>query len=157
MKAVQYFVESIILVSVSVIMLAFLGSCKSSKTTENVVWKDSLSLQARTDTVVKTNVVTEKVTEYVDRWNGRYVVVTTAGDTVKDYREKIVYKEKESYLRDSVALYKAKCDSLANIARKSQREIKTKPPELKEELKVGAIGFVLGVALVLYLTRNRRV
>lgn len=155
MKAVQYFIESIILVSVSVIMLAFLGSCKSSKTIENVVWKDSLSV--RTDTVVKANVVTEKVTEYVDRWNDRYVVVTTAGDTVKDYREKIVYKEKESYLRDSVALYKAKCDSLANIARKSQREIKTKPPELKEELKVGAIGFVLGVALVLYLTRNKRV
>ena len=157
MKAVQYFIESIILVFVSVIMLVCLGSCKSSKTIENVVWKDSLSLQARTDTVVKTNVVTQKVTEYVDRWNDRYVVVTTAGDTVKDYREKIVYKEKESYLRDSVALYKAKCDSLANIARKSQREIKTKPPELKEELKVGAIGFVLGVALVLYLTRNRRV
>ena len=155
MKAVQYFIESIILVFVSAIMLVFLGSCKSSKTTEN----DSLSLsvKARTDTVVKTNVVTQKVTEYVDRWNGRYIVVTTAGDTVKDYREKIVYKEKESYLRDSVALYKAKCDSLANIARKSQREIKTKPPELKEELKVGAIGFVLGVALVLYLTRNRRV
>ena len=155
MKAVQYFIESIILVFVSVIMLVCLGSCKSSKTIEN----DSLSLsvKARTDTVVKTNVVTQKVTEYVDRWNDRYVVVTTAGDTVKDYREKIVYKEKESYLRDSVALYKAKCDSLANIARKSQREIKTKPPELKEELKVGAIGFVLGVALVLYLTRNRRV
>lgn len=155
MKAVQYFIESIILVSVSVIMLVCLGSCKSSKTIENVVWKDSLSV--RTDTVVKANVVTEKVTEYVDRWNDRYVVVTTAGDTIKDYREKIVYKEKGSYLRDSVALYKAKCDSLANIARKSQREIKTKPPELKEELKVGAIGFVLGVALVLYLTRNRRV
>ena len=157
MKAVQYFIESIVLVSVSVIMLAFLGSCRSSKTIENVVWKDSLSLKVRTDTVIKTNFVTEKVTEYVDRWNDRYVVVTTAGDTVKDYREKVVYKEKESYLRDSVALYKAKCDSLANIARKSQREIKTKPPEIKDELKTGVIGFVLGVALVLYLTRNRRV
>jgi len=104
------------------------GTSCSHKTLQSVAWKDSVRISVRTDTVTKTNVVTQKVTEYRDRWNDRFVVVTTAGDTVKDYREKIIYMEKESYLRDSVALYKARLDSLMNTIKHGEQETITKEP-----------------------------
>ena len=132
------------------------GTSCSHKTLETAIQDDSVAVISQTDTVRDTRVITQKVTEYIDRWNDRLVVVNTAGDTVKDYRKNTVYIEKDSRLQDSLTLYKAAYASL--LTAKKRIEYKyievTKPPSFKERIKEALVWIITGAVLTLVTIRK---
>lgn len=115
-------------------------SC-SHKTLETAIQEDSVTVVFKTDTVRDTRVITKKVTEYIDRWNDRYVVVNDAGDTVKDYRKNTVYIEKDSHLQDSLMQYKSKYDSLQAAKNRTEYKVVTKPPSARENKRSSCVDY----------------
>ena len=136
-------------------IMAIISSC-SHKTLETAVRQDSVSISMRTDTVYKERVRTEKVKEFIDRWNDRLVVVTPLGDTVKDYRTNTIYIEKDTHLRDSIDHYRAKCDSLRSAAHSKEKEYVEvrKSSSWRDTIQLIAMGAVIGMAGTLYIKRK---
>ena len=123
--------------------------CMTACSTKRVVTVERDTITAvRIDTFLKERVRTEKVKEYIDRWNDRLVVVNPIGDTLKDVRKERVYVEKDTHLRDSVAYYKSKYDSLK--AARNHNTVKTvevRPP-LKQRIGEALMWMVIGAAII---------
>ena len=88
--------ETICLIALCIILIGAFSSC-SRKQVEFVETIDTLIIE-KIDTVQTEKVVKETVKEKRESARDRYVVVTVAGDTVKDYRTEYIYVEKDSTL-----------------------------------------------------------
>lgn len=148
-KSMSWNLKALAILLIALAVMGALSSC-SHKVVEKVQ-TDTL-LISKTDTFLKEKVVEKSVKEYVDRWNDRFVVVTTAGDTVRDIQKQVVYVEKDTHLRDSIDRYKSIADSLRS-ARNNQQYIEVqKPPNLKDCMTL--LGFVAGIGIMLYIRRK---
>ena len=149
--------ECIFLTALSIVMLGALGaltSC-SRKQVEFIETIDTLIIE-RIDTVQTEKIVKEAVKERHESARDRYVVVTVAGDTVKDYRTEYVYIEKDSTLVDSLAKYQAMYNNLKK-SKSNVREVETKvPPSIWEKLEYGFYGMILGAVLYIAIMTNWR-
>ena len=126
-------------------IMAIISSC--SRKVVSTVERDTLTV-VRIDTFLKERVRTEKVKEYIDRWNDRLVTINLQGDTLKDVRKERVYIEKDTHLRDTVAHYKSKYDSLR--AARNHNTVKTvevKPP-LKQRIGEALMWMIIGAAII---------
>jgi hypothetical protein len=116
---------------------------------------DTLIIE-KIDTVHSEKVIEKAVKEKRESTSNRFVVVTVAGDTVKDYRTEYVYVEKDSTLVDSLAKYKAMCNNLKK-SKSNVREVETKvPPSIWEKLEYIFYGMVLGAVLYIAIMTNWR-
>ena len=149
--------ECIFLTALSIIMLGALGaltSC-SRKQVEFIETIDTLIIE-KIDTVHSEKVIEKAVKEKRESARDRFVVVTVAGDTVKDYRTEYVYVEKDSTLVDSLAKYKTMYNNLKK-SKSNVREVETKvPPSIWEKLEYGFYGMIVGVLLYIVLITNWR-
>ena len=145
--------ETICLIALCIILIGAFASC-SRKQVEFIETIDTLIIE-KIDTVHSEKVVEKAVKEKRESTRDRFVVVTVAGDTVKDYRTEYVYVEKDSTLVDSLAKYKAMCNNLKK-SKSNVREVETKvPPSWKEEFRTLALGIVLGAFFIIVLTRKK--
>ena len=116
---------------------------------------DTLIIE-KIDTVQTEKAVKEAVKEKRESTRDRFVVVTVAGDTVKDYRTEYVYVEKDSTLVDSLAKYKAMYNNLKK-SKSNVREVETNvPPSIWDKLEYGFYGMIVGVLLYIVLITNWR-
>lgn len=146
--------ETIGLIALCIMLIGAFSSC-SRKQVEFIETIDTLIIE-RIDTVQTEKAVKETVKEKRESARDRYVVVTVAGDTVKDYRTEYVYVEKDSTLVDSLAKYKAMCNSLKK-SKSNVREVETKvPPSIWEKLEYIFYGIVLGAVLYIAIMTNWR-
>lgn len=138
------------------LLLLNIGMCSCSrKQVEFVETIDTLIIE-RIDTVQTEKVVKETVKEKRESARDRYVVVTVAGDTVKDYRTEYVYVEKDSTLVDSLAKYRAMYSDLKK-SKSNVREVETKvPPSIWKKLEYGFYGMIVGALLYIVLITNWR-
>ena len=149
--------ECIFLIALSIVMLGALGSLTSCshKQVEFIETIDTLIIE-KIDTVETEKVIEKAVKEKRESTRDRYVVVTVAGDTVKDYRTEYVYVEKDSTLVDSLAKYKTMYNNLKKSKSNQNYTEVQKPPSAREKLRTICIGFVLGVGATLLLTTKWR-
>lgn len=149
--------ECIFLIELSIIMLGALGSLTSCsrKQVEFIETIDTLIIE-KIDTVHSEKVIEKAVKEKRESARDRFVVVTVAGDTVKDYRTEYVYVEKDSTLVDSLAKYKTMYNNLKKSKSNQNYTEVQKPPSAREKLRTICIGFVLGVGATLLLTTKWR-
>ena len=149
--------ECIFLTALSIVMLGALGaltSC-SRKQVEFIETIDTLIIE-KIDTVRSEKGTHQSVKEKRESTSNRYVVVTVAGDTVKDYRTEYVYVEKDSTLVDSLAKYKTMYNNLKK-SKSNVREVETSvPPSIWEKLEYGFYGMIVGVLLYIVLITNWR-
>lgn len=129
------------------LLLLNVGMCSCSrKQVEFVETIDTLIIE-RIDTVHSERGTEKAVKEKRESTRNRFVVVTVAGDTVKDYRTEYVYVEKDSTLVDSLAKYKAMCNNLKKT-NSNVREVETKvPPSIWEKLEYGFYGMIVGALI----------
>ena len=149
--------ECVFLIALSIIMLGALGSLTSCsrKQVEFIETIDTLIIE-KIDTVHSEKVVKEAVKEKRESASNRFVVVTVAGDTVKDYRTEYVYVEKDSTLVDSLAKYQAMYNNLKK-SKSNVREVEMKvPPSIWEKLEYIFYGMVLGAVLYIAIMTNWR-
>lgn len=133
------------------VLMAILQGC-SHKTVETAV-TDTLTT-VRTDTVRTEKVVEKSVKEYIDRWNDRLVVVNPLGDTLKDVRKERVYVEKDTHLRDSVAVYKALLDSMRAARNHSTiKTVEVRPP-LKQRIGEALMWMIIGAVIILVIIKK---
>ncbi len=132
------------------LLLLNVGMCSCSrKQVEFVETIDTLVIE-RIDTVHSEKGTEKTVKEKRESTSNRFVVVTVAGDTVKDYRTEYVYVEKDSTLVDSLAKYKAMCNNLKKN-NSNVREVETKvPPSIWDMLEYFFCGIVVGTVLFFY-------
>lgn len=138
-------------------MLGALGSLTSCsrKQVEFIETIDTLIIE-KIDTVHSEKVIEKAVKEKRESARDRFVVVTVAGDTVKDYRTEFVYVEKDSTLVDSLAKYQAMYNNLKK-SKSNVREVETKvPPSIWEKLEYGFYGMILGAVLYIAIMTNWR-
>ncbi len=146
--------ETIGLIALCIILIGAFSSC-SRKQVEFIETIDTLIIE-KIDTVHSEKVAKESVKEKRESTSNRFVVVTVAGDTVKDYRTEYVYVEKDSTLVDSLAKYKAICNNLKK-SKSNVREVEIKaPPSIWDKLEYGFYGMVLGAVLYIAIMTNRR-
>ena len=140
--------ETIGLIALCIILIGAFSSC-SRKQVEFVETIDTLIIE-RIDTVQTEKVVKETVKEKRESARDRYVVVTVAGDTVKDYRTEYIYVEKDSTLTDSLAKYKALYNNLKK-SKSNVRDVQIKaPPSIWDMLEYFFCGIVVGTVLCFY-------
>ena len=143
--------ECISLIALSIVMLGALGaltSC-SRKQVEFIETIDTLIVE-KIDTVHSEKGTHQSVKEKRESTSNRFVVVTVAGDTVKDYRTEYVYVEKDSTLVDSLAKYKAMYNNLKK-SKSNVRDVQIKvPPSIWDMLEYFYIGIVVGSVLCFY-------
>ena len=147
-----------------------LAGCKTTRYYE-VMQTDSVSTAVRTDTVYKDRVVKEYSRQRHDTVRERYVVVkpsaydaqtgrATGYDTIGDYRRELVYVEKDSYLKDSLAVYRARLDSIMQYAgreRSTEVVVKEKPSpwrRLKEQVQWSALAAAVVWALYIVIRKK---
>ena len=143
--------ECISLIALSIVMLGAFGaltSC-SRKQVEFIETIDTLIVE-KIDTVHSEKGTHQSVKEKRESTSNRFVVVTVAGDTVKDYRTEYVYVEKDSTLVDSLAKYKAMYNNLKK-SKSNVRDVQIKvPPSIWDMLEYFYIGIVVGSVLCFY-------
>lgn len=143
--------ECIFPIALSIVMLGALGSLTSCsrKQVEFIETIDTLIIE-KIDTVHSEKVIEKAVKEKRESTSNRFVVVTVAGDTVKDYRTEYIYVEKDSTLVDSLAKYKAMYNNLKK-SKSNVREVETKvPPSIWDMLEYFFCGIVVGTVLCFY-------
>lgn len=146
--------ETIGLITLCIILIGAFSSC-SRKQVEFIETIDTLIVE-KIDTIHSEKVAKETVKEKRESTSNRFVVVTVAGDTVKDYRTEYVYVEKDSTLVDSLAKYKAICNNLKK-SKSNVREVEIKaPPSIWDKLEYGFYGMVLGAVLYIAIMTNWR-
>ena len=146
--------ETIGLIALCIMLIGAFSSC-SRKQVEFIETIDTLIIE-RIDTVQTEKIVEKAVKEKRESTRNRFVVVTVAGDTVKDYRTEYVYVEKDSTLVDSLAKYKAMYNNLKK-SKSNVREVETKvPPSIWEKLEYGFYGMILGAVLYIAIMTNWR-
>jgi preprotein translocase subunit SecF len=146
--------ETIGLIALCIILIGAFSSC-SRRQVEFIETIDTLIIE-KIDTVHSEKVVKEAVKEKRESTSNRFVVVTVAGDTVKDYRTEYVYVEKDSTLVDSLAKYRAMYNNLKK-SKSNVREVETKvPPSIWQKLEYGFYGMIVGVLLYIVLITNWR-
>lgn len=152
----KWSVKMLIFLVAAFVLVGLLSSC-SRKQVEFIETIDTLII-TKTDTFKTEKVITQKEKEYVDRWRDRVVTVNPRGDTVKDVQQMVVYIEKEAYLRDSVAMYRAKCDSLRKVANRTKEKVIKEPPSIWDRfaqfLHAAIIGCFVGVLFTLTIKKN---
>lgn len=127
------------------LLLMLLVSCSTKRGV--TVERDTVTA-VRIDTFLMERVRTEKVKEYIDRWNDRLVVVNPLGDTLKDVQKERVYVEKDTHLRDSMVVYKAQIDSLKAARNHSTvKAVEVRPP-LKQRIGEALMWMVIGAAII---------
>lgn len=140
--------ETIGLIALCIILIGAFSSC-SRKQVEFIETIDTLIIE-KIDTVHSEKVIEKAVKEKRESASNRFVVVTVAGDTVKDYRTEYVYVEKDSTLVDSLAKYKAMCNNLKK-SKSNVREVEIKtPPSIWKKLEYIYCGIVVGTVLCFY-------
>jgi len=146
--------ETICLIALCIILIGAFSSC-SRKQVEFIETIDTLIVE-KIDTVHSEKGTHQSVKEKRESTSNRFVVVTVAGDTVKDYRTEYVYVEKDSTLVDSLAKYKAMCNNLKK-SKSNVREVEIKtPPSIWEKLEYIFYGMVLGAVLYIAIMTNWR-
>lgn len=146
--------ETIGLIALCIMLIGAFSSC-SRKQVEFIETIDTLIIE-RIDTVQTEKAVKETVKEKRESTSNRYVVVTVAGDTVKDYRTEYVYVEKDSTLVDSLAKYKAMYNNLKKT-KSNVRDVQIKvPPSIWDKLEYGFYGMIVGALLYIVLITNWR-
>ena len=142
--------ETIGLIALCIMLIGAFSSC-SRKQVEFIETIDTLIIE-KIHTVQTEKAVKEKR----ESTSNRFVVVTVAGDTVKDYRTEYVYVEKDSTLVDSLAKYKAMYNNLKK-SKSNVREVETNvPPSIWDKLEYGFYGMIVGVLLYIVLITNWR-
>ena len=138
----KWSVKMLIFLVAAFVLVGLFSSC-SRKQVEFIETIDTLIIE-KIDTVKR------------ESTRDRYVVVTVAGDTVKDYRTEYVYVEKDSTLVDSLAKYRAMYSDLKK-SKSNVREVETKvPPSTWEKLEYGFYGMILGAVLYIAIMTNWR-
>lgn len=133
------------------LLLVLLASCSTKRVlTETVVVRDTMTV-TRTDTVTKEKVVERSAKEYIDRWNDRVVTINLQGDTVRDVQKKVVYVEKDTYLRDSLSIYKARLDSIRSTHDGSREKVVERKPSLKQRIGEALMWMVIGAVIMLVI------
>lgn len=146
--------ETIGLIALCIILIGAFSSC-SRKQVEFIETIDTLIIE-KIDTVQTEKAVKETVKEKRESARDRYVVVTVAGDTVKDYRTEFVYVEKDSTLVDSLAKYKAMYNNIKKT-KSNVRDVQIKvPPSIWDKLEYGFYGMIVGALLYIVLITNWR-
>ena len=146
--------ETICLIALCIILIGAFSSC-SRKQVEFIETIDTLIVE-KIDTVHSEKGTHQSVKEKRESARDRFVVVTVAGDTVKDYRTEYVYVEKDSTLVDSLEKYKTMYNNLKKI-KSNVREVETKvPPSIWDKLEYGFYGMIVGVLLYIVLITNWR-
>lgn len=131
------------------LLLTLLASCSTKRAlTETVVETDTMTV-TRTDTVTTEKVVERSVKEYIDRWNDRVVTINLQGDTVRDVQKQVVYVEKDTYLRDSLAIYKARLDSIRNTHEGCREKVVEKKPTIRQRIGEALMWMVIGAVIML--------
>ncbi len=149
--------ECVFLIALSIIMLGDVGSLTSCsrRQVEFIETLDTLIIE-KIDTVETEKIVKEAVKEKKESARERYVVVTVAGDTVKDYRTEYIYLEKDRTLVDSLKKYKAMYSDLKK-SKSNVREVEIKaPPSIWDKLEYGFYGMIAGALLYIVLITNWR-
>lgn len=147
-------VKMLIFLVAAFVLVGLFSSC-SRKQVEFIETIDTLIIE-KIDTVETEKVIERAVKEKRESTRDRYVVVTVAGDTVKDYRREYIYIEKDSTLVDSLAKYRAMYNNLKK-SKSNVREVETKvPPSIWEKLEYIFYGMVLGAVLYIAIMTNWR-
>lgn len=134
------------LIIFAIIALSLLASCRTTKTTTTEVYvHDTLRIHS-VDTVYITRHKTDSVIDIrtviihdsVVHDKGVVIVLNEAGDTIKEKSwnntKQSTHGESNTNVKqssaDSLAIYKAKVDSILKVLdqRKSEKQVKTKPP-----------------------------
>lgn len=148
-------VKMLVFLVAAFVLVGLFSSC-SRKQVEFIEAIDTLII-TKTDTFKAEKVITQKEKEHVDRWRDRVVTVNLQGDTVKDVQQVVVYVEKEAYLRDSVAMYRAKCDSLRKWANRTKEKVIKEPPSIWDRFARFFYGTIIGcfVGVLFTLTMKK--
>lgn len=139
--------EVIVIFFVTCLLFMFCSSCATKR---EIVEKTDTLIVTKTDTIKDVHYVTQKEKEYVDRWNDRIVTINLKGDTVKDVQKQIVYVEKDSYLRDSLDMYKARYDALLKSTNTNKEKV-TEKVSWWQRVKDNLLMILLTLAVIFIL------